>query len=216
MLVRLSFAFGVLLLLLSGVVASVGSALQAQAQAGNDPASVITGYEMARNRRDVDAALAYFATDATIVQRNTTFTGHDEIRRFLENATARSRFIVVSDRQVSGDQVTWTERNGGGQGTQSQFQNLAGFQLTVEATIQDGKIKSLAYTGFGQASTPTPSVDARGQVPAAIGPGAVVLLLAGVLLIASAGASRPGGANSRLRGRLLADLRGWAAARQSP
>ena len=213
MLTRLSFAFGALLLLISGAMASVGPALQAQAQArAGDPASVITGYEMARNRRDIDAALAYFADDATIVQRNTTFSGRDEIRRFLESATARSRFIVVTDRQVMGDQVTWTERNGGGQ--QGQLQNFSGFTLTVEATIQDGKIKSLAYTGFGQAQASQLATDGRAQVPAPFGLGAVVVLLAGVVLVASTGAGRPGGARSRLHGRLMQDLQGWAAARQ--
>jgi ketosteroid isomerase-like protein len=215
MLTRLSFAFGALLLIISGALASVGPALQAQAQAhAGDPASVITGYEMARNRRDVDGALAYFADDATIVQRNTTFSGRDEIRRFLENATARSRFIVVTDRQVMGDQVTWTERNGGGQGTQGQLANLGSFTLTVEATIQDGKIKSLAYTGFGQAQTSQFYADGRAQVPAPLGLGAVVVLLAGVVLVASTGVGRPGGTRSRLHGRLMQDLQGWAAARQ--
>lgn len=218
MLTRLGLAFGALLLLLSGVVASVGSSIKAQAQPSGDPAAVVAGFEQARNRRDIDAALAYFADDATIIQRNTTFSGRDEIRRFLEGAAARSRFVVVADRQVAGDQVTWTERSGGALGSpsaaQQQGQGLGGFTTTVEATVQDGKIKSLAYTGFGQAVSPPLAVDSRGQVPAPLGPAAVVLLLGGVLLVASAGAHRASGASSRLRGRLLQDLRGWAAARQ--
>ena len=82
----------------------------ARAQASVDPAAVITAYEMARNRRDVDTALSYFADDAVINQRSTSFNGKDEIRKFLDGVAARARFIVVSDRRISGNRVSWTER----------------------------------------------------------------------------------------------------------
>ena len=103
----LAMGVGVACLMASGVVASL-----ARAQASADPAAVITAYEMARNRRDVDTALSYFADDAVINQRSTTFTGKDEIRRFLDGVSARARFIVVSDRHVTGNHVNWTERSG--------------------------------------------------------------------------------------------------------
>src|SRR5438132_3384003 len=104
----LAMSVGVMALIVSGVIASM-----AKAQAGVDPAAVITGYEMARNRRDLDAAVAYFADDASIVQRTTSFTGKDEIRKFLDASSARSRFVVVSDRRTVGNRVTWNERTGG-------------------------------------------------------------------------------------------------------
>src|SRR5215471_13276331 len=90
-------------LILSAVVVSL-----ARAQAGGDPAAVITAYEMARNRRDIEAALSYFADNAVISQRNTTFAGTDEIRKFLDGISTRASFIVVSDRHASGNKVSWT------------------------------------------------------------------------------------------------------------
>ncbi|HEX8969065.1 MAG TPA: nuclear transport factor 2 family protein, partial [Chloroflexota bacterium] len=108
--VWLAVTAGAACLIASGVVASM-----ARAQAtpsGNDPAAVISAYETARNRRDVEAALSYFADNAVVRQRNSTFSGTDEIRRFLTGISTRSRFIVVSDRHTSGNLVTWTERSG--------------------------------------------------------------------------------------------------------
>src|SRR5260370_30586626 len=96
----LAMSVGVAALITSGVIAWM-----AKAQAGVDPSAVITGYEMARNRRDLDGALAFFADDATIVQRTTTFAGKDEIRKFLDAVSTRSRFVVVSDRRTSGNRV---------------------------------------------------------------------------------------------------------------
>src|SRR5690348_4555874 len=102
----LALGVGVACLTASGVIASM-----ARAQP-NDPAAVVTAYEMARNRRDIEGALAYFADNAVITQRSTNFTGKDEIRKFLDGAVSRSRFIVVTDRHTSGSHVTWTERSG--------------------------------------------------------------------------------------------------------
>src|SRR5713226_1936762 len=155
---------GVGALMVSALLASM-----AKAQAGVDPAAVVCPYESARNRRDIDTALAYFADEATINQRSTTFAGKDEIRKFLDGIAARSRFVVVSDRRVSGNRVTWTERSGtqgpSPQGqpmslAQSQAQGSNGgananstgnaFVVSVEAVVQDGKIHSLAYLTTNQ------------------------------------------------------------------
>jgi len=215
---------GVAALLLSGLLASM-----AKAQAGVDPAAVVSAYEAARNRRDVDTALDYFADDASISQRSTTFTGKDEIRKFLEGVSARSRFAVVSDRRVSGNRVTWTERSGTrGPSLQGQPMSLAqassasstgagglsGFTVTVEAVVQDGKIQSLAYLPANQPLRPDPALDGRAQLPATVGLGAVMAVLLGVLMVGSMGLSRPAATASSLRGRLMHDLQGWSAARQ--
>jgi ketosteroid isomerase-like protein len=205
----------------------------AKAQAGMDPAAVVSAYEMARNRRDIDAALAYFADDATINQRSTTFAGKDEIRKFLDGISARSRFVVVSDRRVSGNRVTWTER-AGTQGTSSQSQpmslaqtqtsngrpesnanaNASSFVVGVEAVVQDGKIHSLAYLPTNQPLRTDPALDGRAQLPASVGLGAVLAVMLGVLMVASVSLSRRGASHSSLRGRLMHDLQGWSAARQ--
>jgi len=217
---------GVGALMVSALLASM-----AKAQAGADPAAVVSAYEMARNRRDIDSALAYFADDATINQRSTTFVGKDEIRKFLDGISARSRFVVVSDRRVSGTRITWTERAGTqGPSPQGQPMSLAqaqaagggpngnangnGFMVSVEAVVQDGKIQSLAYLPANQPLRADPALDGRAQLPASVGLGAVVAVLLGVLMVASVGLTSRGPSRSRLRGRLMQDLQGWSAARQ--
>jgi ketosteroid isomerase-like protein len=200
-------------------------ASMAKAQAGGDPAAVVSAYEMARNRRDIDSALAYFADDATINQRSTTFAGKDEIRKFLDGISARSRFVVVSDRKVSGSRITWTERAGTqGPSPQGQPMSLAqqqssgananAFVVSVEAIVHDGKIHSLAYLPTNQPLRSDPTLDGRAQLPASVGLGAVLAVLLGVLMVASVGLTSRGAAPSRLRGRLMHDLQGWSAARQ--
>jgi hypothetical protein len=209
---------GVSLLLSSGVVASM-----ARAQATGDPAAVIAAYEMARNRRDMDGALSYFADDATVTQRATTFTGKDDIRKFLDTASTRSRFVVVSDRRTNGTHVTWTERSGtqtSPNGQQGPPPALAaggppnGFVLSVEAIVQDGKIRSLAYAAANQPARTDPAQDGREQVPAYVGLGAVAGVIVSVLMFASIGLRRRAGARSTLQGRLMPALQGWSAARE--
>src|ERR1700716_1401448 len=202
--------------MVSGLVATM-----ARAQAGSDPAAIITAYEMARNRRDLDAALGYFADDATISQRSTTFAGKDEIRKFLDGVSTRSRFVVISDRHSNGNRVTWTERSGGtgvnGQTAASQSQaqprpagaqgltgaaaanaglnanlanggvngNASGFVVTVEAVVQDGKIRSVAYLAAAAPGRIDPAVEGRAQLPASVGLGAVMTVMLASLMVAS-------------------------------
>jgi len=196
---------------------------------------------MARNRGDIDAALTYFADNAVISQRNTTFSGKDDIRKFLEGVAARSRFIVVSDRMISGNRVTWTERSGtpgpqapqppqqirpgatglnrspglGGTGQAAVVAQGTGvnFAVTVDALVQDGKIQSLAYTFGSPAARPDPSLEGRAQLPAMVGLAAVLAVLLGVLMLASTGLGRATPVASTLQGRLMQDLQGWTAAR---
>jgi hypothetical protein len=244
--VWLAMGVGVATLMVSGLVATL-----ARAQAGSDPAAVITAYEMARNRRDIDAALSYFADDATISQRTTTFSGKEDIRKFLDGVSTRSRFVVISDRHASGNRVTWTERSGGtggtGQPAQGQTQppvagpqsltsaagaagvNLntanggtngngaagnGGFLVNVEAVVQDGKIKSVAYLASAAPGRIDPALEGRSQLPASVGLGAVLAVLLATLMVASTGLRRSARGSSSLRGRLMQDLQGWSAARQ--
>jgi len=214
----LALGAGVAGLVVSGVVASM-----ATAQATADPASVIAAFEMARNRHDVDAALSFFADDATITQRNTTFAGRDEIRKFLDGTSSRARFVVVSDRRASANRVTWTERAGGpgaeGQVRPPQGFNggsgfSGGFTISVEAVVQDGKIRSLIYAPANQPARIDPSLEGRAQLPASIGLGAVMVVLLSVLAVASQLTHHSANSASTLRGRLLESLQGWSAARQ--
>jgi hypothetical protein len=223
-------------LVASGVIASM-----ARAQPGADPSVVITGFEMARNRHDLDAALTYFADNAVITQRNTAYTGKEEIRKYLDTFTTRSRYVVVSDRHSSGNLVTWTERttvqspdpsgrptgqvNVGQPGLPGRGGNSAvtgntglngqsGFAVSVEAVVLDGKIQSMAYAFGSQVTRPDPALEGRAQLPASIGLAAVLAVMAGIVLIASTGFGRATPGVSTLRGRLMQDLQGWAAARQ--
>jgi hypothetical protein len=216
--VWLALSVGVGLLVGSGVIASL-----ATAQVSADPTAVITAYEMARNRRDVDGALAYFADDASVSVRNTQYSGRDEIRKYLDAPVTRSRSVVVSDRHASGNHVTWTERSGTQGPTPAQTQgntvatgggNSTGFTIGVEAIVQDGKIRSLTYLVGNQALRPDPALEGRAQLPASVGLGVVMAVLAGVVVFASMGLRRSAAADSTLRGRLMQDLKGWTAARE--
>lgn len=234
----LAMGIGAVLLITSGLISSI-----VRAQPGADPVAVVTAYEMARNRQDVEGALAYFADNAMVTQRNTTFSGKDEIRNYLSSVVTRARFIAVSDRHASGNIVTWTERSsnqpgpttrlpgyGSGAATTTGVPNTGrsgtppgpsvaiatqgGFAVTVEAVVQDGKIQSMSYIFGGPSPRSDPALQGRAELPASIGLAAVLLVLLGVLLVASVGLRRGRPVDSSLRGRLLQDLQGWSAARQ--
>ena len=192
-------------------VSAAGAQIRTQSSSssqGGEPAAIVTAYEMARNRGDIDAALAYFADDATITQRNTTYTGKDDIRRYLEAITGRGRFVVVSNRRVNGIQLTWTERPAG--------QNVNGFEQSVAAIVQDGKINAIVYNGAFPAARNEASADGRSLLPALLGLAAVILVFSGAVLVISTGlphARAP--RQSTLRGRLHQDLQVWRSARSA-
>ena len=173
-----------------------------------DPASVIDAFEAARNRRDFDAAVALFADDAVITDASSrSFTGKDEIRRFLQGMLGRGRFAVITNRRVDSYHVAWTERPAG--------QMLSGVELAAEAVVYDGKIRMLAYDGSVSAGRADVAIDPRAQLPALLGLAAVLLVMGGLLIATSIGgpAAHSAAPSSHLRGRLLRELRGWTSAR---
>ncbi len=191
----------------------------AQGQAPNQPrhgiqptqvpeaVAVLTAYEMARNRGDLDAAASYFADDGTLSQRNTVFTGRDEIRGYLEQAAGRGRFVVISNRRLNGSEVTWIERPAG--------QNINGVEVGVQAVVRDGKIRSLVYNGAVGPARSEAAADGRAQLPALLGLASVVLLISGLILVVSTGLPHAAVPPSSLRGRLHRDLQVWRAARSA-
>jgi SnoaL-like domain len=178
----------------------------AAAQAGPDPSVVVNGFEQARNQRDVDATLAFFADDATLTDRTQrVYRGRDEIRGYFQQLAARGRGLTLTTANVriNGPQVSWIERppspNGGG------------FEIGVDAMIRDGKIRSMVYTASAAQRLDT-NVDGRSTFPALIGLIAVLLTLAAAAgLLSAAGTGPVPGRGSHLRGRLVTELATWRA-----
>lgn len=113
----------------------------------------------------------------------------------------------------SGTGANATGQNAAGPNATGTPAPQGGFVVTVDAVVQDGKIQSMSYTFGAQAQRPDPALEGRAPLPAGLGLGAVVALLAGIVLIASTG-GRTARVNSRLQGQLLQGLQGWSAARE--
>ncbi|HEY3058562.1 MAG TPA: nuclear transport factor 2 family protein [Chloroflexota bacterium] len=196
MLVRLGCA-----LLLALLVLDAGSWVAA-AQV-TDPPIIVEAFERARGQRNVDTALAYFADDAVVrlIERGTvSFNGKAEIRRYLQSVGIRTPPLVTSNRHVVGNMVTWNERDQG--------QLLTAIDLTVEAVVQDGKIKSLVYRVATPPALDTRPVEGPTRLPALFALAGVVVLGTLLLLAASLGPRRraPG---STLHGKLMSSLGDW-------
>jgi hypothetical protein len=171
-----------------------------------DPPVIIDSFERARNQKNVDAALAYFADDAVVrlVERGTvTFNGRTEIRRFLQNIGVRNPPTMTSNRHVVGNTVTWNERD------QGQLMNA--IDLSVEAFVQDGKIKSLVYRVAAPAATDVRTADAPARLPAVFALGALAALGLLLLALASLGPRRRA-SSSTLHGKLVSALGEWGSA----
>jgi hypothetical protein len=177
----------------------------ASAQVANEPAAVVTAYEMARNRGDIDVAVSYFADDATLTRTTNTYTGRSEIMRYLQGASGRGRFVIISNRKTNGGTISWVERPAG--------QNINGIEVNVEATVHDGKIKSLNYNGAAAPVRTERAADGRAPLPALLGLASVVLVISGLILVVSTGLPHSRTPQSRLQGRLMQDLQVWRAAR---
>jgi hypothetical protein len=172
-----------------------------------DPPVIVEAFERARNQRNVDAALAYFSDDAVVrlVERGTvSFNGKSEIRRFLQNIGTRTPPLLTSNRHVVGNTVTWNERE------QGQLQST--IDLSVEAFVQEGKIKSLVYRAATPAAAPT-RAEGPALVPAVFALGAVAglgLILLGIASLAPRRRPSP----STLHGKLMSGLGEWGSAQR--
>jgi hypothetical protein len=189
------------------MAASVLLVHAAHAQGGN-PSAVILRYEDAWGQRNVDAALTEFADNAVIIlhdARTRTLSGPYQIREFLEGAGLGAPPMLTSNRTVDGSTVSWSER------TEVNGQVLSSAELTVQAVVEHGKIKSLVYRpgtlARGPSSAAGNAATEMTSESAATALAALVLLELGLLSLASA---RPcGGSGSHLRGRLVRHLHGW-------
>lgn len=118
--------------------------------AAGDPSAVIDRLEAALMAKDVDSAVALFTDDATARRNpplpNTTgmYRGKAEIRTFWQALIALNpRFETVGQRQVAGEQVTWTNDTG-----LDVFRRagIASFISRGEATVRGGKIVAITIT----------------------------------------------------------------------
>ena len=185
------------------VAASVLLVHAAHAEGGN-PSVVISRYEAAWGNRNLDAALAEFADDAVITlhdARTRTLSGSYQIREFLQAASLGSPPALTTVRHVDGTTVTWSER------TEANGQVLSSADLTVQAVVQDGKIRSLAYRPGTLARGASSAATEMTPGSAATALAALVLFGLGLLSLATARPRMRSGSN--LRGRLVRHLHGW-------
>jgi len=171
---------------------------------GANPSGVIFKYEESWGNRNINAALDQFADNAVITlqdARTRTLTGTYQIREFLEAAALGSPPVVTSARQVDGTTVSWSER------TEVNGQVLSSAELTVQAVVEDGKIRSLVYRPGTLVRGPGRSATDMTPESAATALAALLLFGLGLLSLASARSHHRSG--SHLRGRLVRHLRGW-------
>jgi hypothetical protein len=189
------------------VAASVLLVHAAHAQGGN-PSAVILRYEDAWGQRKVDAALAEFADNAVITlhdARTRTLSGPYQIREFLEGAGLSAPPTLTSNPTVDGNTVSWSER------TEANGQVLSSAELTVQAVIEDGKIKSLVYRPGRLVRSPSGGAGhaATEMTPEAAATALAALVLFGLGLLSLATARPRSCSGSHLRGRLVRHLHGW-------
>jgi hypothetical protein len=170
------------------------------------PCGIVDTYERAWGQQDLLGAQAQLADDAVIRLEDAhsrSLSSPTQIHEFLQVAGLHSVPLLTASRQADGDTVMWSEHTDG--------QILSSPDVTVQATIQNGKIQSLIY----RPGTLVRSVDSLSLTnnvspeSAATVLGGVVLLGLGLLSLTSVRQHVPSG--SHLRGVLLRDLRYWRA-----
>ncbi len=120
------------------------------AAAADDPATVIDTLEAALMAKNVDGAVALFTDDAmawrTPPLPNTTGTYHGkaEVGGFWQSLIALNpQFETVGQRQVTGEQVTWTSSTGLDVWRQLGIPSLI---TRGKATVRGGKIAAIAIS----------------------------------------------------------------------
>ena len=115
-------------------------ALHVRCCATDGSALAIEGLFDARNAHNTEAAVAFFAEDATLTNTNGRKTiGRENIRKIMEGDGAGNAHFVLESSQTMGDRITFTDMT-----TRDSFRKLevAPVQIVGEAIVQDGKIKS--------------------------------------------------------------------------
>jgi hypothetical protein len=125
------------------------SPLVALGQTKDDPESVIRGYINAANTGDVEAALSFWADDATYTvlpaafTGQSTFVGKTQIRPLIEAFAAQhSRSEIQEPLLVDGERVSGRFRS-----AVDSFRQLGieALESTAGAVVRDGKIQTATY-----------------------------------------------------------------------
>jgi hypothetical protein len=156
-----------------------GGATQGSAarQGPTDPAGVVLAYTDAANAGDLEAALAFWAADATCTLEPAAFSGQSrfsgttEIRSLVERIIVEHARAELGDIRVDADRVTARARF-----TLHSMRRLGieALEATVDASVQDGKIQSIAYTftpkSAGMLETARAALSASAQLPQVLDP----------------------------------------------
>jgi hypothetical protein len=188
-------------------IALVGGAfillVHAAGATGVSPCAVVDSYERAWAQSDFDGALAQLADGAVVTvhdPRARSLASRQQITEFLQYTAIRGAPILTAPCQVAGNTVTWSERPDSEATTTN--------DLTVQATVLNGKIQSLVYRP-GRLVQPATPVSPEKIVTEGAGLNLAALLLLGLGLLSFATVIPHGRSDSNLRGRLLRELRHW-------
>jgi inactivated superfamily I helicase len=176
--------------------------VQSASAQGVNPSAVVDSYERAWTRQDIDSALDHFAANAVITLQDTrtrALTSRQQIREFLETDAPVTPAVLTAVPRVEGGSLLWSERTAG--------EVLNSPDLTIRAVVQNGKIESLEYRRGRLITDTGPAAAGLTVEAAAMALGGVLLFALGLLSLAT---SHPHVTiDSKLRGSLLRDLRGW-------
>ncbi len=120
---------GILLILFTVTASACGPT-----QTNTDPAAVIQAYFEALDAGDVEGAQAFVADDANFNIVGDVLTGKTQIQEYNQEAVLDNPNFELSNIQVDGDTVTYTNKVTIGSRI---------FTLTSEAIVQEGKIVSV-------------------------------------------------------------------------
>ena len=107
-----------------------------------ESSETINTFHSAINSDDVDAVLALFAEDATVIDSGSVIHGRDEIRDWaLHSQRMAGLHLRLIHSQVVGEKVFWNDLAHNG----PEVQHLS-YILRWMAIIQKGKIKSITVS----------------------------------------------------------------------
>jgi SnoaL-like domain len=132
---RLRSLGGLIIVMLGAAV--VSQAVEVQP---DDPPAVLQRYIDAQNAGNVEAALALWAENGVMTNtRGRTFTGTEELRRFIQGNVARKIRQEPESIETVGEKVTWVNRE-----SNDAYRKLkvAPVQQNSEIIVQEGHITS--------------------------------------------------------------------------